>query len=283
MKPADIARVHRRLPASLLAGGFVLAAALVPAAVLPAQAVKAAYVPPSAAGAPQSIPARVISSALSYLGVPYVSAGDSRDGMDCSGFVYRVFSDAAGSVLSRSVLALYRDTPPSDLPLHIGDLLFFDTSGRLPPAVPTHVGIYVGNGRLIHAASEGPRIGVTVSRVEDPYYRDRLLGVRRALPWRNPFLDVTLTDQGVKDTEVEPFPSHQPVTLRVSNDMTGGGPVSLSLLKDGKEVLSRWVSPGGYGRPAEVEFVTDVGRWSVHITRIFHGRTLADVSFTVVE
>jgi len=269
----------RRVAGSLFTGVLLLGAA----ALLPAQAVKAAYVKQATSRPAQSLPARVISTALSYLGVPYVSAGDSRDGMDCSGFVYRVFSDTAGSVLSRSVLALYRDTVPGSLPLHIGDLLFFDTTGKLPPSVPSHVGIYIGGGRLVHAASEGPRVGVTVSRVDDPYYRDRLLGVRRALPWRSPVLEVTLTDQAVSDAQVEPFPSRQAVTLEVSSELSGGGPVSLSLRKDGREVLARWISPGGPGRPAEVPFVTDVGAWSVHISRIFHGRTLADVSFNVVE
>ena len=281
MNRTDTLRVRRvrPLPASLVVAGLLLGSA----ALLPAQAVKAAYVKQASSRPSQSLPARVISTCLSYLGVPYVSAGDSREGMDCSGFVYRVFSDTAGSVLSRSVLALYRDTVPGGSPLHIGDLLFFDTSGRLPPSVPTHVGIYIGNGRLVHAASEGPRIGVTVSRVDDPYYRDRLLGVRRALPWRSPVVDVTLTDEAVSDVQLEPFPSHQAVTLRVSNEMSGGGPVSLSLRRDGQEVLGRWISPGGPGRPAVVPFVTDVGTWTVHITRIFRGRTLADVTFSVVE
>ncbi|HTZ51249.1 MAG TPA: C40 family peptidase [Spirochaetia bacterium] len=278
---SDIITVDRSrwIRVSLLAG--VLFVAVV--SLLPAQAVKAAYLKTSPARAPQSLPARVIASALSYLGVPYVSAGDSRDGMDCSGFVYRVYSDTAGSVLSRSVLALYRDTVPGSFPLHIGDLLFFDTTGKLPPSVPSHVGIYIGGGRLVHAASEGPRVGVTVSRVDDPYYRERLLGVRRALPWRSPVLQLTLTDQPVSDAQLEPFPSHQTVTLQVSSEMSGGGPVSLSLRKDGQEVLSRWISPGGPGRPAQVQFVTDVGSWTVHISRIFHGRTLADVAFSVVE
>jgi cell wall-associated NlpC family hydrolase len=267
------------LTSGLLAAGLLLAAA----AALPAQAVKAAYVKPASVRATESIPARVISSALSYLGVPYVSAGDSRQGMDCSGFVYRVFSESVGSALSRSVVALYRDTQRGATPFHIGDLLFFDTTGNLPPSVPTHVGIYIGDGRIVHAASDGPRTGVIVSRAEDAYYRDRLIGVRRALPWRPPVLELTLTEEGVKDVEREPFPSHQVVTLRVYTDMSGGGPVNLSLRRDGKEVLSRWISPGGPGRPAEVTFETSVGAWAVQIARIFKGRTLADVRFSVVE
>ncbi len=252
------------------------------AALLPAQAVKTARGKPAKAPESATVPDRVVASARSYLGAPYVSAGDSRQGMDCSGLVYRVFMDSIGSALSRSVVALYRGTAPAEAPLHIGDLLFFDTD-RLPASVPTHVGIYVGSGRIVHAASEGSRTGVIISQVEDPYYRDRLIGVRRTLPWRDPVLDMTLRDEAVNAAEREPFPSGEKVTIRVFNEMTGGGPVSLSLRRDGKEVLSRWITPGGLGKPAEVTFTTGIGSWSIHVSRIFKGRTLADVAFAVVE
>jgi len=255
-------------------------------AFLPAQAVKTAWAKPAKTPEAMSVPARTVVSALSYLGVPYVSAGDSRKGMDCSGLVYRVFQDSVGSALSRSVVALYRATRPTGTPLHIGDLLFFDTEKvppSVPPSVPTHVGIYVGSGRIVHAASEGPRTGVIVSQVRDPYYRERLIGVRRALPWRDPVLDMTLRDDAVSAVEREPFPSGEKVTIRVFNDMTGGGPVSLSLRQDGREMLSQWITPGGLGKPADVTFTTRIGSWSVHVSRIFKGRTLADVAFTVVE
>jgi len=264
--------------ASLLASVLLASCA----GFLPAQAVKTAWAKPAKTPEALSVPARVVASAMSYLGVPYMSAGDSRLGVDCSGLVYRVFLDSVGSTLSRSVVALYRGTQPAGSPLHIGDLLFFDTE-KLPPSVPTHVGIYVGGGRIVHAASEGPRAGVIVSQVQDPYYRDRLIGVRRALPWRDPVLDMTLRDDAVSAVEREPFPSGEKITIRVFNEMSGGGPVSLSLRQGGREVLSRWITPGGLGKPAEVTFTTATGSWSVHVSRIFKGRTLADVAFAVVE
>jgi len=269
---------------SLRAGVIASSLLLSCAVLLPAQAVKASFVvKPARAPSSVSVPSRVIASAVSYLGVPYVSAGDSRQGMDCSGLVYRVFFDSIGSALSRSVEALYRGTQPAAYPLHVGDLLFFDTTEKGARSVPTHVGIYIGNGRIVHAASEGPKRGVIVSQVDDPYYRDRLIGVRRPLPWRDPVLDMTLTDAAVSAAEAEPFPSRETVTIRFFNDMNGGGPVSLSLRQDGREVLSRWITPGGLGKPAEVTFMTGVGRWTIHVSRIFKGRTLADMAFTVVE
>ncbi len=255
---------------------------LLACAALPAQAIKASWVRPAAVASPVSIPSRIVTAALSYLGVPYVHAGDSRDGMDCSGFVYRVFFDTMGANLSRGVEGLYRGTPVASEPLHIGDLLFFDTTEKMPPSVPTHVGIYLGGGRVVHAASEGSHTGVIVSSLSDPYYRDRLIGARRVLPWREPVLTVTLTDQASVDNEVEPFPSGEEVTIQVVNRMSGGGPVSFSLLKDGRPVVSRWIAPGGLS-PARVEFAADEGRWSVRVARIFKGRLLSDVSFSVVE
>ncbi len=231
---------------------------------------------------PASLPARVIKASLSYLGVPYVRGGDSRQGLDCSGLIYRVFCDTAGLDLPRGVEGLYRAAGPAAYPLHIGDLLFFDTSEQAPRGVPTHVGVYIGRGRMVHAASEGSRIGVIVSSLSDPYYTDRFLGARRVIRWPDPVLPLTLSDEHAALEKVEPFPSHEELTIRVFNDMSGGGPVSLSLLKDGAEVLSRWIVPGAK-KPAEVAVTTEVGRWTVRVSKIFKGRQLQDLTFTVVE
>ncbi|MGA2640076.1 MAG: C40 family peptidase [Spirochaetia bacterium] len=253
---------------------------------LPAQALKASFVPALDSSHPPepavSLPERVIHAALSYLGVPYMHAGDTREGLDCSGLVYRVFFDTIGASLPRGVESLYRETQPTRYPLHIGDLLFFDTTSPLRPKVPTHVGVYIGEGRIVHAASEGSRTGVIVSALSDPYYGDRFVGARRVLPWRDSVLDLTVTDEKASIIEVEPFASQEDVTIRVFNAMRGGGPVSFSLMKDGREVISRWIVPGS-PKPAELSFQAGIGRWSIRITRIFKGRTLSDVAFTVVE
>jgi hypothetical protein len=253
---------------------------LVSAAVLPAQAVKASY--QKAAPVTASLPTRVIQESTSFVGVPYVHAGDSRTGMDCSGLVYRVFLDTLGASLPRGVGGLYQATDPARSPLHIGDLLFFDTTERMPPSMPTHVGVYIGQGRVVHAASEGSKTGVIVSSMGDPYYHDRFIGARRVLPWRKPVLDLTVTDVTSRVAEIEPFASPGDVMLRVFNGMTGGGPLSLTVMKDGRQVLSRWITAGAL-KPAEVSFTAGIGQWSVRITRIFNGRTLSDLAFAVVE
>ena len=250
------------------------------AAGLQGQALKVSWQRTSLAAV--SLPAKIVQESTSFLGVPYVHAGDSRTGVDCSGLVYRVFFDAMGASLPRGVRDLYRSTSPADSPLHIGDLLFFDTTEKMPPSVPTHVGVYIGQGRVVHAASEGSKTGVIVSAVGDPYYRARFIGARRVLPWRDPVLDLTITDASSTSAEVEPFASQPNVTIRVFNGMTGGGPLSLTLFKDGRKVFSRWITAGAV-KPAEVSFTAGIGQWSVRVTRIFKGRVLSDLAFSVVE
>lgn len=258
----------------------ILALLMACAAVLHGQALKVSWQRP--APAPVSLPAKVVQESTSFLGVPYVHAGDSRTGVDCSGLVYRVFFDTMGASLPRGVKDLYRATLPADSPLHIGDLLFFDTTDQMPPSVPTHVGVYIGQGRVVHAASEGSKTGVILSAMGDPYYRARFIGARRVLPWRDPVLHLTITDVSTSFAEVEPFASQGNVTIRVFNGMTGGGPLSLTLFKDGRQFLSRWITAGAM-KPAEVSFAAGIGQWSVRITRIFKGRVLSELTFSVVE
>ena len=166
---------------------FIFSVLVGSTAVLPGQALKVSYQKP--APVMMSLPAKVVRDSLSFLGVPYVHAGDSRTGMDCSGLVYRVFFETMGVRLPRGVEGLYRTSAPAPSPLHIGDLLFFDTTDRIRPSMPAHVGVYVGQGRMVHAASDGPKTGVIVSSMTDPYYRDRFIGARRVVPWREPLPD----------------------------------------------------------------------------------------------
>ncbi len=147
---------------------------------------------------------------------------------------------------------------------------------------PTHVGIYVGQGRVIHAASEGVRTGVILSSLSDPYYRQRFLAARRVFPWPEPRLAMVLTDDHASMAAGRSYPSREQLQIAVYNRMTGGGPMDLTVLRDGRPVLARRIAPA-LGRPALVDLAPDVGRWTVTVARILKGRLLGSLTFQVDE
>ncbi|MDD3926132.1 MAG: C40 family peptidase [bacterium] len=115
----------------------------------------------------------VVVWAKRCLGKPYVWGGNGRRGYDCSGFVKAACS-SSGIRLPRSSAEQYRvGTPVSRSGLRPGDRVFFSTYRR----GPSHVGIYIGNDKFIHASSSKRRI--TIDRLSSRYYRTRYLGARR--------------------------------------------------------------------------------------------------------
>jgi cell wall-associated NlpC family hydrolase len=120
-----------------------------------------------------SLELRLTQTALRYIGVPYVFGGESFSGMDCSGFVQAVFH-RNGIELPRTADAQYEvGRQVSTARLEPGDLVFFQTYTE----GASHVGIYLGNGRFVHASSSN---GVRVDSLSETYYSSRYLGARRA-------------------------------------------------------------------------------------------------------
>lgn len=117
----------------------------------------------------------VLLSALSLSGTPYKYGGNSPEtGFDCSGFVRYVFNQAANLTLphgARAISQLGKAIPVEQL--QPGDLVFFNTLKK----AFSHVGIYMGNGRFIHAPSSGG--GVHIVDMNDPYWAKRFNGARR--------------------------------------------------------------------------------------------------------
>lgn len=117
---------------------------------------------------------RIISTAMQYIGVPYVFGGTSPYGFDCSGYVQYVFAHA-GISLPRTADAQYEvGTPISTADLMPGDAVFFTTYTY----GASHVGIYVGDGNFIHASSSR---GVTISSLSSAYYSTHYIGARRMM------------------------------------------------------------------------------------------------------
>ena len=130
------------------------------------------------AGAASDWASELVVSAMNFLGVRYHRGGDSvAEGFDCSGFTRHVFENSIGLVLPRRSQEQARAAalkPVERGELRPGDLVFLNTLR----AAFSHVGIYIGDGRFIHA----PRSGAEV-RVEDmrlAYWSRRYDGARRA-------------------------------------------------------------------------------------------------------
>jgi hypothetical protein len=119
---------------------------------------------------------QLVQKAMTAVGVPYVWGGNSlSSGVDCSGLVQQVFK-AFGIELPRVTYEqIGVGAAVSRKKIGVGDLVFFDTDRN--KSGPDHVGIYIGNGKFIHAPRPGK--GVQVSSLTDSYYDDRLMGIRR--------------------------------------------------------------------------------------------------------
>lgn len=117
----------------------------------------------------------VLMNALSLTGIKYRYGGSSPEtGFDCSGFVRYVFSEAASIALphnARAISQIGRIISPEEL--QPGDLVFYNTM----KSAFSHVGIYLGNNKFIHAPSSGG--GIHVVNMTDNYWSKRFNGARR--------------------------------------------------------------------------------------------------------
>ena len=121
-------------------------------------------------------PAReVVLQALALLGVPYRYGGSNPDtGLDCSGLVRHVVAKAAGLKLPGDAKAISEfGAPVQPADIQPGDLVFFNTLHR----PYSHVGIYVGNQRFIHAPSTGGVVEIV--SMAQRYWQKRYDGARR--------------------------------------------------------------------------------------------------------
>jgi cell wall-associated NlpC family hydrolase len=131
--------------------------------------------PPIADSGKEFLPATASSAAdyaVQQVGVPYRYGGSDTSGFDCSGLVHYSYARAGKSV-PRTTDGLWRASDPVPTgDLRRGDVLFFRIEGKV-----SHVGIYLGGDRFVHAPSSGRE--VTVEKLDSPYYERSLVRAGR--------------------------------------------------------------------------------------------------------
>lgn len=117
---------------------------------------------------------RVVQIAEQYLGIPYVYGGSTPAGFDCSGFTSYVFKQLGYSLYRSSYQQINNGVPVSKSELQPGDLLLFKRQGA---SRIHHVGIYVGDGMMIHSPQTGDVIKYT--SIVSGYYNNCYYAARR--------------------------------------------------------------------------------------------------------
>lgn len=132
-----------------------------------------ASAPPAPVSAPSASGERAAGHAAKMVGKPYRFGGSSPGtGFDCSGLVHFSYRQA-GVAVPRTTHDQLRASAPVRGSMQRGDLLFFDQEGKKK----SHVGIYLGNGRFVHAPSSGKR--VRTDTLDSKYWKKHLSEVRR--------------------------------------------------------------------------------------------------------
>jgi murein DD-endopeptidase len=157
-----------RLRPAFLAAGMLVALLLGACAGAPPRGPATA----SAGGLP-SLGQRIVESAMAEVGKPYRFGGSGPDAYDCSGLV-RFAHGAQGVIVPRTTQEQFRMARPVPVDRVVaGDLLFF----RFDGAKVSHVAIYAGEGRFVHAPQSSRP--VEVRSLDEPWYRSQLVGAGR--------------------------------------------------------------------------------------------------------
>ena len=124
--------------------------------------------PPATDRAATTAGARAAAVALQQVGVPYRYGGSTPTGFDCSGLVQYSYTQAGVRVPRTTGQLWSAANPVARSELRAGDLLFFSIEGKM-----SHVGMYLGEQRFVHAPQSGR--SVSVASLDSPFYKSALI------------------------------------------------------------------------------------------------------------
>ena len=126
----------------------------------------------------------IVSYGLSLIGTPYLPAGITCDGFDCSGFIYHIYQKYGIDLPHSSAMLIKEGTEVPLTEARKGDLIVF-TGTKVGDPTPGHVGVVITEAgqpvEFVHASSSTREGGVKVSKVDNTGYEKRFLQVRRVL------------------------------------------------------------------------------------------------------
>ncbi|MFA3782868.1 C40 family peptidase [Melioribacteraceae bacterium 4301-Me] len=118
---------------------------------------------------------KILFEIIKFIDTPYKYGGNSDNGIDCSAFTREIFESSVSIELPRTASEQFKvgKKVNNKNDLQFGDLIFFNTTRK---SYPGHVGIYLGDDKFVHASRS---LGVTISTLDEPYYKQRYVGARR--------------------------------------------------------------------------------------------------------
>lgn len=167
----------------------------------------------------------LVEEAAGWIGTPYLYGGTTRAGADCSGLVMEVYREVCGVKLPRSSAAQSRwCAPVAPDKMQPGDLVFFAADS----AQVSHVGMFIGDGRMIHASSSR---GVMVSALDNPYWLSRFYSIGRVPSAETAWQRLKGADgKPQKNPVVSPLPAPEDPVAHVSARPADGDTPEISLL-----------------------------------------------------
>ncbi|ARF15035.1 C40 family peptidase [Sporosarcina ureae] len=128
-------------------------------------------VQPTVAATSQALGKKLVDITQPLLGTPYVWAGVTPSGFDCSGFIYYAFNQAGVKVPRLDTIGFYNRSLFIKNPV-VGDLLFFENTYR--PGI-SHIGIYLGDNKFIHAGTKA----IEIASLDSSYWNSHFMGFKR--------------------------------------------------------------------------------------------------------